>query len=189
MVLREAGSGHRSVHGRDRDVFRQPFHKEGVFPFQALGSGGFRLQGGERESLFRCPCGVRRLIWLAFDGWGMGGALQEGGWSYPQVVHVMECYVVVAFRGGSEITVLVSRYGAEEYSFPVGGSGQGLFQGARTLVRAPRGAFVHSADMGSGTAYMLKPPAMRLVWWGMMVRSSANRSVRYSPWIYSERVP
>ena len=39
----EAGGGRRGVHGRDQDVFRQPFHHEVVFPLQVSGDGGFRL--------------------------------------------------------------------------------------------------------------------------------------------------
>ena len=39
----EAGGGRRSVHGRDQDVFRQPFHHEVAFLLQVSGDGGFRL--------------------------------------------------------------------------------------------------------------------------------------------------
>ena len=42
-VLPEAPGRRRGVHGRDQDVFGQPFHHEVVCPFKVSGDGGFRL--------------------------------------------------------------------------------------------------------------------------------------------------
>ena len=73
--------------------------------------------------MFGSRRGMRRLIWRASVGWGVGEAFLEGGWSRRQVLDKVWRYGVVAVRRGQEVGVWVSGYSAEIYAPPVGRGG------------------------------------------------------------------
>ena len=140
MVLTEAGGGCRSVHGRDQDVFCEPFIHEEVFPFQIPGDGGFRHSGEDCDGTFGSRRGMCQLICGRSSDGAWGGLPQEGGQSDCQVVDEVEWYGVVAVRRRQAVGVQIPGYSAEAYAPPVSGGRQGLLQGARAWFRAPGGA-------------------------------------------------